>query len=265
MRKIIAASAVAVSLAVTSGTAVAINQSSSPSIMRSASASPTTAPSQSPSVHHGPGGRQSVLSDSLKKLVVDGTITQAQAEAILAEVAAERKAQVGTFKNHAKRGFAGGAMRILHGATASVAKSIGITPDELRAELETGKSIADIAIAHGVDPATVVASLESEANAHIDALVTKGTLTADQASKLKSGLNPLVENLMNGKGPGSNGFGRGLGRHRDDSSAAPNITPGQAPTSPAPSSSAPSTPAPTVAPPTSAVPTTTGPATTVAG
>lgn len=260
MRKVIAASAVAVSLAVTAGTAVAINQSSPPSLVRSASASPTTALSQNPSRHRGPGDRQSVLSNSLKKLVANGTITQAQADAILAEVASEQKAQKDTFKNHAKRGLPEGAMGILRGATAAVAKSIGITPDELRTELASGKSVAEIATAHGVDPATVVAAIASEADTRIDALVSDGTLTADQATTLKSGLNTLVENFVNSKGFGRNGFGRGFDHHDGDGSAAPGTQPVQPPDLPAPTP-----PAPTVGPSTSTAPTTAAPTTTVAG
>ena len=58
---------------------------------------------------------------------------------------------------------------------AAAAKAIGITEDELRTELEAGKTIAQVAEAHGVDVDTVIDAMVTEATAnirdHITALV----------------------------------------------------------------------------------------------
>ena len=61
---------------------------------------------------------------------------------------------------------------------ATVSKVLGITETELKTELQTGKSIADVAKAKNIDIATVKAALLAEAKAHIDAEVATGKHTA---------------------------------------------------------------------------------------
>jgi hypothetical protein len=55
---------------------------------------------------------------------------------------------------------------------AVAAQSIGITPEQLRAELP-GKSLAQVAEAHGKSPADVAAALKKAADARIDAHMTQ--------------------------------------------------------------------------------------------
>jgi uncharacterized protein YidB (DUF937 family) len=58
---------------------------------------------------------------------------------------------------------------------AAVASAIGISEDDLRTELEAGKTIAEVAQAHGVDVDTVIDAMVTEVTAdareHITALV----------------------------------------------------------------------------------------------
>lgn len=83
------------------------------------------------------------------------------------------------------RGTAGKA--ILADLLQSAAQAIGIDSAVLKRELP-GKSVAQVAQAHGVSRDTLVASMSAAATKRIDDAVAAGKLTADQASRLKAGL-----------------------------------------------------------------------------
>lgn len=80
------------------------------------------------------------------------------------------------------RGMGGGM------ALDAAAKAIGITADELRTELQAGKTIAQVADAHGVDVDTV-----------IDAMVTEAT------TNLRDRITELVNNPLPERGEGRGG------------------------------------------------------------
>ena len=116
-------------------------------------------------------GRGEFLKSALDELVAAGTITQAQADAILAGV--EAKAPVpgdGTGpggmggpgrggKGHGGFGGRGGA------SLEAAATALGITTDELKTELQADKTIADVATEKGVDVDTVIDAMVTEATA----------------------------------------------------------------------------------------------------
>ena len=68
---------------------------------------------------------------------------------------------------------------------AAAAKAIGISADQLKRELP-GKSVAQVAQAHGVTRDAVVQSLTTAANDRIAAAAAAGKLTADQAARMKA-------------------------------------------------------------------------------
>lgn len=81
----------------------------------------------------------------------------------------------------------GGGHRMGMGLDAA-ATAIGITTDELRTELQAGKTIAQVAEAHGVDVNTV-----------IDAMVTEAT------TNLRDRITDLVNNPLPERGEGRGG------------------------------------------------------------
>ncbi len=127
--------------------------------------------------------------------------------------------------------------RELHSQAAleAAAKALGMTADELSAELWGGKTLADIADAKGVDIAVVKAAVEAaqiaETKTAINQAVTDGTITQAKA-------NWLIEGLDKGYwGPGAQGdfgFGMGPGGPGGLRGAAPQ---GTVPNSTAPNSS----------------------------
>lgn len=93
-----------------------------------------------------------------------------------------------------------GGRHIVRQGLEAAATAIGITPEQLRQELP-GKTLADVARARNVDPATVAAALKNEANSRIDQAVQAGRLTADQAAQLKQRSGEAIDKLMNRQVP----------------------------------------------------------------
>jgi hypothetical protein len=145
-------------------------------------------------------GRREHLTDALAPLVTDGTITQAQADKVIAAIESAAP----------DRGGRAGGKRL-----EIVATALGISVADLRTELGTTKSVADVAKAHGVDVQKVIDALVADATTHIDQDVTDGKLTAAQATTIKSTLVDRITKRVNtaglpDRGPG--GFGRHGGR-----------------------------------------------------
>jgi hypothetical protein len=77
------------------------------------------------------------------------------------------------------------------------AKTIGVTPKALVAELKSGQSIAEVAAAHGVSTQTVVNALSSAADAKISQAVTDHKLTSTQAAKIEAALPSYLTKAVN--------------------------------------------------------------------
>jgi polyhydroxyalkanoate synthesis regulator phasin len=126
------------------------------------------------------GGPVSAVTSVLAALVTKGTITQAQADAIVAAVTAAQVAQ---------REVEGSPKRVAHPDRAAIEKlvsdAIGVDTATIKSRLRAGESLATIA---GAKKDVLVAALVAEATKRIDAAVTAGTLTAAQATAMKSTL-----------------------------------------------------------------------------
>jgi flagellar motility protein MotE (MotC chaperone) len=98
-----------------------------------------------------------------------------------------------------------------HGPGLDVAaETLGLTTDELRAELESGKTLAEVAADQGVSVDDLVAALVAEVTADIQAKVDAGELDADRAAEITSSLTEKVTAMVNGEKPvRGDGFGRG--------------------------------------------------------
>jgi len=107
--------------------------------------------------------------------------------------------------------------RGLHSQAAleAAAKALGMTADELSAQLWGGKTLADIAAAKGVDIATVKAAVDAamvtETKTAIQQAVTDGTLTQAKANWLIEGLD---KGYWGAGAAGGFGFGMGHGGPR---------------------------------------------------
>jgi hypothetical protein len=92
----------------------------------------------------------------------------------------------------------------------AAAQAMGISVDQLRQELP-GKTLADVARAHNVDPNAVASALKTAAASRIDQDVTAGRLTADQASQAKQQANTRIDQQMTQQQP-TGGPGRPAGQ-----------------------------------------------------
>jgi len=104
---------------------------------------------------------------------------------------------------------------IQHGLTVA-AQAIGITPDQLRTELP-GKSLAQVAQAHGKSATDVATALKNAAHSRIDQAVTNGRLTADQANTDKTNVDQRIDQMVNQVMPQG---GRGLGGEQVETTGA---------------------------------------------
>jgi hypothetical protein len=140
----------------------------------------------------------------LSVLVAQGTITQAQSDAILKEAASERTARSATQT----------AERTAH--EALIATTIGSDWPTILKRLEGGESLATIA---GSRTGAVITALVNEMSARIDSGVTAGQITSAQATTMKANLQARVTaevngtERMGGMHNGPRGFGGSMRGH----------------------------------------------------
>lgn len=79
---------------------------------------------------------------------------------------------------------------------AAAAAAIGVSATDLRNDLRSGQSIADVATAHHVAVQHVVDALVAAATAKIDAAVKAGTLTSARAAALEQRLPALMQRVV---------------------------------------------------------------------
>ncbi len=162
----------------------------------------TTAPADSA------GGREGPLQRALDGLVADGTLTQDQADAVLD--ATKGEAQEARTQRQQRRQE--NRAEVLQAA----ADAIGSTPDEVKAGVEAGTSIAAQAEAAGVDRQVVDDAITTLLAGRIDAAQADGRLTDEQAAKAKEHLDQVVDRILDADGQGgAGGTGRLRQRLRD--------------------------------------------------
>ena len=198
-----------------------------------------------------PQDRATKRTDRLKALldplVKDGTIDQSQEDKVIGALSAAPPSGRGGFgMGGPGRGGRGTGMMGL-GKLDDVAKALGLDLAKLKTDLQSGKTIAQIAKDQGVDLSTVTKAITDAENSALDQAVKNGKLTQAQADKMKADTQQRIDDYVNGKmpafGPGGPGRGPGgWGGHGHDG----NPDGGTGSTTPAPpTTTAPTTEAPT--------------------
>ncbi len=149
--------------------------------------------------------------DQLSQAVKSGKLTQAQANKIKQRIAKRPLAPIG----FAHRGFLGrgpggrgfGAGLRARGLDAA-AKYLGLTNAQLRTQLRSGKSLAQIATAQHKSVSGLTSTLQADIKARLDKAVAAKRLTSAQEQKIISRLDQRLNKLVNRKG-----LGHGM-RHR---------------------------------------------------
>ena len=179
----------------------------------------TTAPSTPSSIPAAPAAPK-VLPDWLKGvldgLVSSGTLTQAQADAVTKALQDARPAM-----DHGGGRWGGPRGGRLGASLEAAAKALGIDLDALRTELQSGKTLAEVATAHGVDVQ------QRHRRPHRRRQGQAGRGRHGRSHHAGAGRHPAVrdvdaargsrERAVPGQGrasPGSPGIGRRAERHR---------------------------------------------------
>lgn len=149
-------------------------------------------------------GAASWVQDALQGLVDDGTITEAQSEAVA--TALEDTRPEGRLGHH---GFG------RHVGLTTVAEALGVTEEELRTALSDGRTVAEVATEQGVDVKVVIDTVVAEARERADERVAAGDLTREQADEVLADAEERATAFVNGDGPALRGGpgGRSHGRH----------------------------------------------------
>jgi hypothetical protein len=161
------------------------------------------------------------LTNALKKALMDrvdaavaaGRITKAEGDALKARIQSDDFPIIGG--PHGGLGHFG-----FFGKLDAAANYLGLTEAQLQSELQSGKSLAQIAKDHGKSADGLVNALVADAKQKLDAAVTAGRLTKDEETQILNGLKDRITNLVNASGLGGEphfrgpGFGDGFGfRH----------------------------------------------------
>jgi hypothetical protein len=144
-------------------------------------------------------------------LVADGTLTQAQADKVIATLKEARPARGPGGHGpggHGDRGGRGARME-------AISEVLGVTHEELHTALQGGQSIADVAKDKGVDVQKVTDALVAEAKTRLDQAVTNGRLTQAEADTRLAEITTKITELVNTPGDELPKRGR-RGDHKHD-------------------------------------------------
>ncbi len=156
------------------------------------------------------GVSPTALTDALKNAlkhridaaVAAGKVTKAQGDALKARIDAGGAPLVfGGGLGHGPGAF--GHFRQVDAA----ASYLGLTEAQLRQQVMSGKTLAQIAKAKGKSVGGLVDAMTASAKKHLDAAVTAGKLTRAQADQFLKTIEQQVTNLVNGKAPSFGPFG----------------------------------------------------------
>lgn len=95
----------------------------------------------------------------------------------------------------------------------AVTEALGLTGEEVRAGLDEGKTIAELADEQGVSREDLIASLSASITDRIDQAVEDGKLDADRAAEMLAGVEARVTELIDSDPEDLHRYGDG--RHRE--------------------------------------------------
>jgi hypothetical protein len=100
-------------------------------------------------------------------------------------------------KSGGEHGCGGGGAYQVKEAAAEV---LGISEDELRTQLMSGQTLAQIAEAHGMSTADFKAALKEKITADLQAELDAGNITQEQFNEKTSNLDAKLDSIINSEG-----------------------------------------------------------------
>jgi len=142
------------------------------------------------------------LSEALQGLVDDGTITQAQLDAVV-DTLVEARPERG---DRGPRGHHGG----LAGA-ADLAEILGLEQADLREAVAGGQSLADVAAEQGVDTQDLIDAIVDAAEERVNGALENGRIDQAKADEILAGAEERADDIVNGEFDGQRGPRGGFG------------------------------------------------------
>jgi predicted DNA-binding protein (UPF0251 family) len=148
------------------------------------------------------------LQDAFKKARID-QVNQAVAEGRVSQEQANRMIErINTgqgFKPHGpgdkpngpgQRGQGPDGRQAMRGGLGVAAEAIGITPEQLRQELRSGKSLAQVAQERGVSRDTLKQRILAAQQQRLDQAVQQGRMTREQATQVMNRLSANIDRML---------------------------------------------------------------------
>ena len=130
------------------------------------------------------------ISEALQVLVDDGTLTEAQRDAVVETLQNARPDRGEFHDHHGQRGPRG---------AGEIAEILGLEGSEMREALRNGSSIAELAEAQGIDSADVVDAIVARAEERLETAVENGRIDDTQAAEMLTQAAERAEDLVNGE------------------------------------------------------------------
>jgi len=134
--------------------------------------------------------------DRVDAAVKDGRLTQSEADAIKARISS---GDLGPGFGLLMPGF-GEHVGIVFGLDAA-ASYLGLTEAQLRTDLDSGKSLAEVAAVQGKSVDGLKQALLADAKSHLEQAVKDGKITAAQEQQMLSDLSSRLDEIINGTLP----------------------------------------------------------------
>jgi hypothetical protein len=179
----------------------------------------TTPPADNQAPAEAPDGTH--LREALQPLVDAGTITAAQADAVVTQLQSSRPDRGGF--GEGRMGHRGGPGEFGHGPmgqmSAAVTDLLKLDAQTLMTELRGGKTLAEIATAQSVDPQKLIDTIVAEAKTRLDQAVTDGRIDQTKADEQLAELTTRITDMVNNGRPERGGPGDGPGQGPGDGPA----------------------------------------------
>ena len=146
------------------------------------------------------GVQPSQLTNAIKKAlsarvdaaVADGRLTKEQGAELKARIASDN------FPLFGPQAFNGGHFGHRGPGLAAAANYLGLTEAKLEAQLESGKTLAQVATAQGKTVDGLIAALKADAKQKLDGAVKSGRLTQAQENQILADLDQRITGFVNG-------------------------------------------------------------------
>jgi hypothetical protein len=126
---------------------------------------------------------QQAISQTLADEVKAGKLTQKQADAIKAKLAGKQPCEIGSVLTPHGKGI---AARYMQQILAAAASALDVTPDQLKADLQKGMSLSQVAAAHNppITEDQFRTKLIAAVKPQLDQAVSNGTVSAKQEQQI---------------------------------------------------------------------------------